>query len=162
DSEEDGDETNLERSQLESCGSLLHLVQAMSRTTMAHPPRLWLVTKGAQKVTSINQSESNPKLSIMQTPLLGLGRSLAQEHPELKCVRVDLDSGAQAADNIYHLFDEVWNAEIEDEVAYRQATRHVARLSRVRKASLKSLHSSRKSIHSDGTYLITGGLGGLG
>jgi NAD(P)-dependent dehydrogenase (short-subunit alcohol dehydrogenase family)/aryl carrier-like protein len=57
------------------------------------------------------------------------------------------------------LFKELREKTGEDKVAFREGRRYVARLvhSRKQKASAESL-----SLRSDGSYLITGGLGGLG
>ena len=55
------------------------------------------------------------------------------EHPELKCVRVDLDPDA-AGDEAKTLFEEIWSEDAEDQVAFRDQVRHVARLVRSRHA----------------------------
>ena len=135
------------------CGSVLHLCQALAAAGLAGSPRLWLVTRGAQPVGS----ETAP-LSVAQAPLWGLGSVIALEHPEFHSVRVDLDPLGDN-DDPRVLFEEIWlpDQDQEDQVAFRRGVRYVPRL---------DFHDSRPSgaaaFRPDGTYLITGGLGGLG
>ena len=70
-----------------TCGTILHLVQALA--AMAAPPRLTLVTCGACEVGA------EQALSPAQAPLWGLARSLAAEHPELSCALHRPRSGAR-------------------------------------------------------------------
>jgi acyl transferase domain-containing protein/NADPH:quinone reductase-like Zn-dependent oxidoreductase len=74
---------------LESSVGALHLIQALVGTLRARAPRLWLVTRGAQAVEGAATA-----VDPGQAPLWGLGRTLRLEHPELRCVRVDLDPEA--------------------------------------------------------------------
>jgi len=110
----------LEPAQLRSCGAVLHLVQALAAAV--DPPRLWLVTRGAQAV------DPGP-VAVAQAPLWGLGKVVALEHPELRCVRVDLDpvAGLEAGDA---LLEELRAPDAEDQVAFRDGARRVARLVR--------------------------------
>src|SRR5919202_3094805 len=75
----------LEVAALKGCGSTLHLVQALA-TKSALPPRLWLVTRGAQ---AVGVASGVPGLA--QSPLWGMGKAIMLEHPELNCTLVDLD-----------------------------------------------------------------------
>src|SRR5262249_6030107 len=74
----------IENAQLLGCGSVLHLVQALSQVKWSVPPRLWLVTRGAQPIKP-------GSLQVQQAPLWGLGRVIALEHPDLHCVCLDLE-----------------------------------------------------------------------
>jgi malonyl CoA-acyl carrier protein transacylase len=67
-------------------GGVLDVLQAISETGSSQPPRLWLVTRGAQPA-----GEAEQPLALAQSPLWGLGRVIAAEHPELECTRIDLD-----------------------------------------------------------------------
>ena len=69
----------------QSCGSTLHLIQALLKAELSQPPRLWLVTRGAQPVIGGQAS------GIVQSPLWGMGKVIALEHPEFNCVQIDLD-----------------------------------------------------------------------
>ncbi|NVJ10209.1 SDR family NAD(P)-dependent oxidoreductase [Myxococcus sp. AM001] len=129
------------------CGSLLTLVQRLGAGANT---RLWLVTRGAQSV-----GDGGP-VSVTQAPLWGAGRVLALEHPELWGGLVDLSASADT-EEVDALCEELWAPDGEDQLALRGKARHVARLVRgevpvAREAPWRS----------DGAYLITGGLGGLG
>jgi acyl transferase domain-containing protein/acyl carrier protein len=143
----------LDRDQTQSCGSVLYLVQALSSAQISHLPHLWIVTQNAQPIKSFTNS-----LALAQTPLLGLGRVIAVEHPELWGGLIDLDSGnsQEAAANC---LQEIWQPGVETEVAFRQGQRYVPRL--VRHQTFPALAKTIQ-LRSDATYLITGGLGGLG
>ena len=65
--------------------ALLHLAQAMVQ--QSGQPRLWIVTRGAQRV---GPQDGAPALE--PAPLWGLARVIANEQPELKCTIVDLGS----------------------------------------------------------------------
>ncbi len=109
-------------SQERALGSALHLVQAISRLDWTTPPRFWLVTRGAQPV------EAAPlQLAVEQSPLWGFGRVVALEHPELQCVRVDLDPSAQDASS---LLDDLLAPDQQDQIAFRRGSRFVPRLVR--------------------------------
>jgi NADPH:quinone reductase-like Zn-dependent oxidoreductase/acyl carrier protein len=101
--------------------SILHLVQALSGDE-GGLSRLWLVTRGAQPVTSRAAA-----LALAQAPVWGLGKVIALEHPDLRCVCVDLDP-AREVDEAEILMAELLAEESEPQVAWRNLTRYVARL----------------------------------
>jgi acyl transferase domain-containing protein len=132
------------------CGSALNLVQAVLAREGAAPARIHLVTCGAEAV------RPGEVPALVQAPLWGLGRGIAVEHPEIWGGLVDLDPAAPAA-RIETLLAELDAPSGEDQVALRGGARHVARLAR------KMLPAERPRPASlEGTYLVTGGLGGLG
>jgi acyl transferase domain-containing protein/NADPH:quinone reductase-like Zn-dependent oxidoreductase/acyl carrier protein len=114
----------LEATQLVTCGSVLHLVQALATLDAAMPPRLWLVTRGAQPAGS-----APIPLAVEQSPLWGLGKAITLEHPELHCVCLDLDPATELDDS-QMLFEEIRSGDGEDQVAWRDDVRYVARLAR--------------------------------
>jgi myxalamid-type polyketide synthase MxaE and MxaD len=132
--------------------SALHLVQALVRAGLRDAPRLWLITAGAQAV-----GETRTPIAVAQAPLWGLGGAIVHEHPELRCARFDM-SLVPAADEIASLCATVLNDDAEDQIAARGSSRHVARL--VRKRS--QARTASVGIRPDATYLITGGLSGVG
>src|SRR5262249_5458965 len=97
-------------------------------------------------------------------PLWGLGRVIALEHPELACSRIDL--GDAGAEELQALRRELSAGSREDQVALRGAARYVARLARWKPPVVAPPAGSAElptlPIRSEGSYLITGGLGGLG
>ena len=101
-------------------GGALHLVQTLIQTRDASNPGLWMITRGAQPVK--NDSEA-----IAQAPIWGLGNTIALEHPQLNCVRIDLDP-VPAVDNAQSIFDEILAETNETRIAFRSGVRLVARL----------------------------------
>ncbi|MEG4811617.1 type I polyketide synthase [Microcoleus sp. F8-D3] len=138
---------------LDLCTGALYLVQALSEIPPHHwgkkMPRLCLVTRNAQAVTKA-------PLQVEQSPLVGLARAIVLEHPELETVCIDLNS--YQVKEIEMLVEELLFPEQEEQVAFRNGERYVARLKR---ADAKAIGYLAK-IDSSGSYLITGGLGALG
>ncbi|MCH8149008.1 MAG: SDR family NAD(P)-dependent oxidoreductase, partial [Planctomycetes bacterium] len=115
----------LKKDQVLTCQSVLHLVQALARAAWSDTPGLWLVTRGAQAV-----SLQETSVSVSQSPLWGLGRVVSLEHPEFRCERLDLDPEPDV-DEVTPLFDEMWHRDSEDQIAWRDGRRFVARVVRV-------------------------------
>lgn len=134
--------------------SVLHTVQAIIRRATRTMPRLWLVTQGAQTV----DPRDGPG-SIAQAAIWGMARTVALEHPDFDCSRVDLDPTDDSSAASRALLDEVLSADQEDQIALRKHGRHVARFAR---SSLRPALEEPLAIAADAAYLITGGLGGLG
>jgi acyl transferase domain-containing protein/acyl carrier protein len=134
------------------CVSALGLVQALAQTGWRDAPRLWLVTRGAQAV-----QPGQPVPGVAQAPLWGLGRTIALEHPELSCSRVDLEAGGAISDD-EALCQEVLADGREDQIALRDDGRYVARLVR----AVPPPEAAPARFDPDGSYLIVGGFGGVG
>jgi acyl transferase domain-containing protein/surfactin synthase thioesterase subunit len=126
--------------------SALHLVQAILRAEWKQLPRLVLVTSQVQAI-------ENGSVAVAQSPLWGLGLSIGLEIPDLSCILVDLDGSP----NIDGLADEIVDSGGEDRIARRGARRYVARL-----VPHPASASAPVSLRSDATYLVAGGLGGIG
>jgi 8-amino-7-oxononanoate synthase len=109
---------DLQQDQLQSCGSVLHLLQAI--TSEASPPKLWLITAGAQ---AIAEQLAAPQ----QAPLWGLGRVIRLEQPRLTCVCVDLDADLSKI-NLEALIQNLRQPDHENQVAFRGCDRYGARL----------------------------------
>ena len=105
-----------------ACSGLLALVQAVARSGAAERPRLWIATQGAQAIESRQPS-------LVQAPLWGFARTVRIEHPELRCVTIDLDPAA--TDVSADLADEMAAPGVEDQIGLRAGRRYVARLQRV-------------------------------
>ncbi len=189
-----------------TCGSVLHLVQALNNVVENLSPRLWLITQGAHELSTINMRENIPLIPLKrgigeassalipplsgvlrdqeefstqkdfsilnntplkeginfsQAPLWGMARVLALEHPELRNVCIDLEaegeeqsargneqratsneqpttSNQQPASNHQHLLNELLYHDDEDQIAYRNGVRYVARLTRTESAEEQS------------------------
>lgn len=114
-----GGPESLMRGQRRTTGGALLAAQAMLAAWPTRPPRLWFVTRGAQAV------EDTDEVVPAQATLWGLGRVIALEHPELRCVRVDLDI---SDDQLEGLAADLVAEDGEDQILHRGARRHVARL----------------------------------
>ncbi|HET7505759.1 MAG TPA: amino acid adenylation domain-containing protein [Kofleriaceae bacterium] len=144
----------LSEAQDPTCGFVSPLLHALS--AVPTPPRLWLVTRGAQAAIP-----SDGPVVLAQAPLWGLGRTIPLEHPALWGALVDLDPHTSAEDSAAQLAGEIVHGDREDQIAYRGSTRHVARLA-ASPLGQDPAHAARIEIACDASYLVTGGLGGLG
>jgi NADPH:quinone reductase-like Zn-dependent oxidoreductase/surfactin synthase thioesterase subunit/acyl carrier protein/NADP-dependent 3-hydroxy acid dehydrogenase YdfG len=97
----------------------LELVHALAAHDSA--PHLWWVTRAAVAV------ESGDDVAVAGSSVWGVGRSLARERPELACTLLDLEPGSELVDVLLH---ENGAGDHEDQIAWREGRRHVARLTR--------------------------------
>ncbi|EYF00540.1 Malonyl CoA-acyl carrier protein transacylase [Chondromyces apiculatus DSM 436] len=105
--------------------SAAHLVQALVKHAPPAPPRILFVTRGAQRTSP------GDLVSVAQAPLLGFAGTLALEHPEFGCTRIDLDPAARGGEAEL-LCREMRAPGGEGQVALRGGDRYVARLVRGR------------------------------
>ena len=87
--------------------------------------------------------------------LKGLIRVLAYEHPDLRATLVDVDA---ADDVVATMLTELESSGSDDVIAWRGTARYVERLSRATLAE----RQRDSVVRPDGSYIVTGGLGGLG
>ena len=132
--------------------SALDTVHTLAAAEAANAaPALWFVTRGAQPT-----SEAEPA-NPAQASIWGLSHVVALEHAALDCRRVDLDPAQSFASSLPALLQELRAPSREDQIALRAERRLLRRLSQ------RSLVPTKKpNIGPDRTYLITGGLRGLG
>jgi NAD(P)-dependent dehydrogenase (short-subunit alcohol dehydrogenase family) len=135
------------------CGSILPLVQELAASRRPGRLPLWLVTRGAQPAGGSPAADALPAATVW-----GMGRTLAVEHADLWGGLVDLDPSAPVEDAAERLSAQLLSADGEDQVAFRDGERVVARL--VRTSVPDPPRAARW--RPDASYLITGGLGGLG
>src|SRR5262249_41350980 len=121
-------------------------------------PRMWVVSRNGlvvddtvHTIASGNREPGDPAVGGLR----GLVRVLAYEHPDLHTVLVDLDA---ACDTLAALTSELESPGSDDVIAWRGERRFVERLSR---ATLGA-PAQGPVVRADGSYLVTGGLGGLG
>jgi NAD(P)-dependent dehydrogenase (short-subunit alcohol dehydrogenase family)/acyl carrier protein len=132
----------------------LETVQTLAAAPWSEqPPTLWFITRGAQSTQL--QEGSNPA----QATVWGLSHVVAMEHPELRCRRVDLDAAASVDDSLPDLVSELHASSREDQVALRGKRRLLRRLVRRDAVTLPTIPRRLSAEH---TYLVTGGLRGLG
>lgn len=131
----------------------LALVQALGRAGL-DAPCTWLMT-ATQAVSGSASLES-----LDQAPLWGLGRSVAAEHPTRRPAMIDL-SAAPGDDEVAALVRELCSPADEDGIALRGSERFVCRLV-PQPLQAPGFDVSPRAIRAGVTYLVTGGLGGLG
>jgi acyl transferase domain-containing protein len=131
----------------------LPLVQALSDGSFPEAPKLWLITRGAQAATAADRVDA-----VAASTLWGFGRTLAVESPDIWGALIDLDPGGAPTDAALAIGEELRQIDGEDQVAWRNGQRFAARV--VRKACPAAPKPMKW--RDDATYLITGGLGGLG
>ncbi len=141
--------STLDAAQRDGALSVMHLVQGLTGLGLNESPPLWLVTRGAQ-------AAENESISVHQSPLWGLAKTLAHEHPEFRTKKIDL-GGSNRTEVTQTLFQELFSEDHEDQILLRPEGRYVARMAREEETAQQTL-----SIQREATYLITGGLGGLG
>lgn len=125
----------------------LVLTQALIGWAGAGRPRLWFATRSAHP-TGVTGETIDP----WQTPLVALGKTLSLECPSAWGGAVDLDVETDFAT----VMREIARGEA-DEVAWRGGRRLTPVYEHAPQPS-----TDRPSIRADATYLITGGLGGIG
>ncbi|WXB20298.1 SDR family NAD(P)-dependent oxidoreductase [Pendulispora albinea] len=111
---------------------VLHLVQALVQAGFRDPPRLWIVTRGAQTLDPGHRDASHAA-AIETATLWGLAPTVAHEHPELRTSLIDL---SPASHDINELVSELLANGSEDQIAHRASGRYVARI--VRRSSKES------------------------
>ena len=153
--------SSLKRDQVKGCANVLHIVQAIVKARYSEPPKLYVVTRGVQKILARTILPN-----VSQAPLWGLGNVIAMEHPAINCIRIDLDPLNDRQEEVRRIFDEIWFHQLESQITYRDGQRYVARLKRERNFTDKKTgdRSTEFSIPDElnGSYLIAGGLGALG
>lgn len=134
-------------------GSVLVISRALSRAPTKSRPRITIVTRGA-----VATGREEAPVAVGQAPLWGFGRTFMLEEPESMGQLIDLDPvfPAEKAADLLHL--ELVTGEAEPQIALRGSKRMVARLVRARQGK----DALPVHVRSDGAYVISGGLGGLG
>ncbi|MFJ3928931.1 type I polyketide synthase [Streptomyces sp. NPDC090029] len=130
----------------------LEVLQVVTATTTT-PLRTWLFTRGAATI-------GNHPVDPLHATVAAAARCAVHEFPALSCTRVDLDpvtSLTHVASDVADVLN-AFARHGEADVAYRQGNRYVRRIQR---APLPEPRLAGTPA-SDGTYLVTGGLGGLG
>ena len=128
---------------------IVRTVRTVAAATGA--PRLWLVTTGVWNLAS-----DRGEVRAAQSPAWGLGRVIEREHPELRPVNVDLPSSTDGND-LDVLSRLISAGGPEEQIAVRGGKYFVARYER-----MAQLTGGAPGFRADASYLITGGLGGIG
>ncbi|MEH2337084.1 SDR family NAD(P)-dependent oxidoreductase [Nostoc sp.] len=143
----------LEQAQEHSIYSLLFLTQALAKFQGAdNSVQLLFISSYIQSISS-----SDP-IGYEKSAVLGLLKTIPQELPWLNCRHIDLPF-AEVEKNGAYILQEIQVSSKEREIAYRNGQRFVPRL---KKVDWTNEPKSSIAFKQGGTYLITGGLGGIG
>ncbi len=143
----------LEQAQGNGIFSLLFLVQALAKVQgFDHSVQLSFISSHIQSISS-----SDP-IAYEKSAVLGLLKTIPQELPWLNCCHIDLPF-TEVETNGTYILQEMQVFSKEREVAYRNGQRLVSSLEKV---DWTNKPKSPVSFKRGGTYLITGGLGGIG
>ena len=132
------------------CGQLATLVRNLAPVA-SRRCALHLVTRGAVAL------EGESLEGVAQAAAWGIGRVVTLEHPELRTCLHDLDPRDRTGDASHLLVDGMLRQNDETLQLIRSGQRRVARLVPYPISGFPSF-----ACDPDGTYLVTGGLGGLG
>ncbi|MDW4911369.1 beta-ketoacyl reductase, partial [Streptomyces sp. ADMS] len=136
--------------------SLIRLVQAIDRSAVSPPSRIWVLNNGIHNVTGTEH------LSPAKATVLGPCRVLPRELPGVKCHNIDLDIvAAPTPRQLDYIMAELARETVQETetIAHRGPHRWVQHYL---PQSLPDHDETRSPLREDGVYLITGGTGGLG
>lgn len=143
----------LEQAQEQGIYSLLFLIQALAKVQNSdHSIQLLFISSHIQSVSSTDS------IAYEKSTVLGLLKTIPQELPWLNCRHIDLPFEKVETNGAY-ILQELQVPSKEREVAYRNEQRFVPRLEKV---SLQSEPKHPIPFKQGGTYLLSGGLGGVG
>ena len=130
------------------------VVRAVISGWHGRSPRLWLVTPGG---LAVHDEPGQPAIGALQ----GLVRVLAYEHPDLRATLIDLDaSGDPVATLTTELESRGGGLNFDDVIAWRNEHRYVAQLCRA--TPEPEPVPGAVVVREGASYIVTGGLGGLG
>ncbi|MBI3898664.1 MAG: SDR family NAD(P)-dependent oxidoreductase [Gammaproteobacteria bacterium] len=127
-------------------------LQHFLRVSAVDRPQIVIVTRHALRIANA-MSESG----LAQSPLTGLTKAIIVEYPQLKCLQVDLDP-ARRDDSLETLLTAAAQLSGVGQIVQRGERWYSAQLKKL--MCCETTHAS--IVRRDATYLITGGLRGLG
>ncbi len=137
--------------------SLLNLAQAIGREDLSEPIRLGVVSDRLQRVSG------DADLVPAKATVLGACKVIPQEFKNVRCVSIDVVVPAAGSRREQQLVDDliadVSGPSADEVLAYRATERWAQTYDAV---PLKPRGSQAPAVRQGGTYLITGGLGGVG
>lgn len=144
---------SLKKAQSQGIYSLLFLVQALEKNQgFEQNIQLLFVSSHLQAISS------DDPIAYEKSTVLGLLKTIPQELPQINCRHIDLPF-AEVEKNGVLILQEMQISSKEREVAYRNGQRLISRLEQV---DFSSNPQSSITFKQGGTYLITGGIGGIG
>jgi acyl transferase domain-containing protein/thioesterase domain-containing protein/acyl carrier protein len=140
---------------------LLQIAQVIGREDLSEPMALMVLTRNAQRVAG------ETEIDAAKATLLGPCKVLPREFPNVRCVSADIDTPAPGSPLEQRLLDGL-AADLDaalhgtlahDVTAWRAGERWVREHV---EAPLPAVAAAQSKLRTQGAYLITGGLGGVG
>lgn len=148
------DRTLLQELENQGVWSAFWLARAIQAFRSKEELELVLISSYGEEVTGDEVS-----LAPHTAGLYGIGKVINQEMTNLRCRSIDLDDQV----SLRQLFVELSFGQSPYQVAYRQGYRYIQQLDLIDQDSATlEIEPLQKRLRSDGIYIITGGLGGLG
>lgn len=130
--------------------SLFRLTRAIQEKKLRQKIEIFLFSNNIQEVSGL-EKELNPQFA----PLFGLGKVVPMEEANINCRSIDVDRETKTEKIISEI-----NSNFQTyKVAYRNNKRYVEFLD---EEDLKQLPDNGLKLKSNGSYVIAGGLGGVG
>ncbi len=131
--------------------SLFYLVRSFINNRYMSRIDFILISDYANQVVA-----EQTKVKPLNASLFGLAKIIPLEYENLKIKSIDIDTNTE----ISMIINEIVEDNIDNQlIAYRNNKRYVEELARV---DLEQVEHRDLKIKSEGTYLITGGMGGIG
>jgi acyl transferase domain-containing protein/acyl carrier protein len=147
----------VERMQELSFYSLLYVAQALGERSLPRPLQMMVVANNLHDVSG--EEELHPE----KATLLGPCRVIPQEYANVHCRSIDIVWPSERGKNATNVVDQILGESLATSsstiVAYRGRHRWVQSYEPVQ---LETLPMQKVALRQGGTYLITGGLGGIG
>ncbi len=142
----------------DSVWAISTVVRAIVSSWHGRSPRLWLVTPGG---LAVHDEPGQPAIGALQ----GLVRVLAYEHPDLRATLIDLDAGGDPVATLTTELESLgsglnFDPKFDDVIAWRNERRYVAQLCRA--TPEPEPVPGAVVVRTGASYIVTGGLGGLG
>ncbi len=157
------DPDNTLRRSRERIVALSQAARAAAAGWRGNAARLWLITRDGLAVR--DDEPGDPAVGALRGVIRTwrfpgeLARTLAEE-PDLGATLVDLEGTDQ--DAVAAILSELASPVRDDVVARRAGVRYAERLTRAAVSPLGADDAQGATVRPDGSYIITGGLGGLG
>lgn len=132
---------------LKGSSFILNLLKVVSDLKYKNDIRLTLITQNAIRV-----SENDKVSGIINSPLWGIKKVISLEHPEFNTKIIDIDFNTKSES----IINEIMSESEYNMISFRNNCNFIPFLNRYKS------DSSKIEIDFDSTYMITGGLSGLG